>query len=162
MQPGNPGQENLQMKRTIGIFLLGVATSAATIFMFFGAGLKAQDKLDARAQLCYDWERYVIFGGKADDAPKYVTNDFKEHNVNLASSGIQDYMATLKAHAAALARPGFTLRPPEIVFSHDDVVVFVRPRPDQDDPKNPGKKIAGGTHFDVWRIRGGKLAEHWD
>ena len=29
------------------------------------------------------------------------------------------------------------------------------------DPENPGKKYAG-THFDLFRIENGKIAEHWD
>jgi predicted SnoaL-like aldol condensation-catalyzing enzyme len=30
-----------------------------------------------------------------------------------------------------------------------------------DDPENPGKKYAS-THFDLFRIENGKIAEHWD
>ena len=29
------------------------------------------------------------------------------------------------------------------------------------DPENPGHKYAG-THFDLFRIQDGKIAEHWD
>jgi predicted SnoaL-like aldol condensation-catalyzing enzyme len=29
------------------------------------------------------------------------------------------------------------------------------------DPENPGHKYAG-THFDMFRIENGKIAEHWD
>jgi predicted SnoaL-like aldol condensation-catalyzing enzyme len=31
----------------------------------------------------------------------------------------------------------------------------------EDDPDNPGKKYAG-THFDLFRVENGKIAEHWD
>lgn len=48
------------------------------------------------------------------------------------------------------------------MFSHDDVVIFMRPNPDRDDPNNPGQKIPGGTHFDVYKLVNGKIAEHWD
>jgi hypothetical protein len=42
------------------------------------------------------------------------------------------------------------------------VVVFIRPLPDRDDPNNPGQKIPGGSHFDIYKLRNGKISEHWD
>ena len=52
--------------------------------------------------------------------------------------------------------------PMRTVFSHDDVVVFLTPQAARPDPNNPGQQLAASTHFDLYRLRNGKIAEHWD
>jgi predicted SnoaL-like aldol condensation-catalyzing enzyme len=48
------------------------------------------------------------------------------------------------------------------VLSAGDIVVFYTPMPARPDPANPGRMLPASTHFDVWRLRDGKIAEHWD
>jgi predicted SnoaL-like aldol condensation-catalyzing enzyme len=152
-----------------------VLAGCATLALALSAqSAQAQEKLDKNAQFCEDFDQNVIIGGKLDQASKYLTDDFKEHNVRLTANGLQDFMAKMQAfRSAQAARAGGAGRQggggrgaapqaARTVFSHDDVVIFMRPNPDRDDPNNPGQKIPGGTHFDVYKLRGGKIAEHWD
>jgi len=136
----------------------------AALLLSAGAAV-AQQALDANAKFCDDFLATVIRGGKIDQASKYLADDFIEHNVNLTATSRAEFLPKLKALQdrggfARLAAAG-AAQPQRTVFSHDDVVIFISPRPPQDNPNNPGQKMIP-THFDVFRLRGGKIAEHWD
>jgi predicted SnoaL-like aldol condensation-catalyzing enzyme len=146
-----------------------ILCSSVTALFLLAGGASAQEKLDAHAQLCEDFDQNVIIGGKIADASKYLTSDFIEHNTRLMAKGLDDFTEKLKAFRANMAgrggrggRQGGGAPPQRTVLSHDDVVVFITAIPLRDDPNNPGKKIGGGNHFDVYRLSGGKIAEHWD
>ena len=158
-----------------------VLASAAAALLFTGRPAMAQEKLDKNAQFCEDFDQNVILMGKVDEASKYLTDDFIEHNAGLTAHGLADFTEKLKTMRAgrrggaggggggqgqgqggAGRAGGRGPAGPRTIFSHDDVVVFMRALPDRDDPNNPGQKIPGGTHFDVYKLRNGKIAEHWD
>jgi len=154
---------------------LAILSGVAAVLLFPGRPVAAQEKLDKNAQFCEDFDQNVILGGKIEEASKYLTDDFIEHNVRLTSHGLAEFTEKLKGFRANLAgrrggggggagrAGGQAAAPaPRTIFSHDDVVVFMRPLPDRDDPNNPGQKISGGTHFDIYKLRNGKIAEHWD
>jgi predicted SnoaL-like aldol condensation-catalyzing enzyme len=162
--------EVLEMTR-LSTRTLALAAAAIAALLLPGQPATAQEKLDKNAQFCEDFDQNVILGGKLDEASKYLTNDFVEHNVRLTSHGLAEFTEKLKGFRAGRAggaggagRQGGQPAAPaaRTIFSHDDVVVFMRPLPDRDDPNNPGQKIPGGTHFDVYKLRNGKIAEHWD
>lgn len=148
-------------------FAIAVFCSVAAIG--FSGTARAQEKLDKNAQFCEDFDQRVIIGGKLDEASKYLTDDFKEHNQRLTANGLAEFLEKMKGFQAARGggnrgqgRGQAPANANRTVFSHDDVVVFVSPRPERDDPQNPGRKIPASTHFDVYRLRNGKIAEHWD
>jgi predicted SnoaL-like aldol condensation-catalyzing enzyme len=148
--------------------VLGLFAAALSL----AAPARAQEKLDKNAQFCEDFDQDVIIAGKLDMASKYLNDDFKEHNVRLTANGLKEFVAKMTAMRAAQAARagggrqgggrGNAPQAARTIFSHDDVVVFMRPLPDRDDPNNPGQKIPGGTHFDVYKLVGGKISEHWD
>ena len=149
--------------------MLGVAVCSSLAVALWAAPAHAQEKLDKNAQFCEDFDQHVIIGGKLDEASKYLTDDFKEHNARLTANGLPEFLEKMKAMRAGGRGPGGGGRgrgqaaaAERTIFSHDDVVVFMRPTPERDDPQNPGRKIPAGTHFDVYRLRNGKIAEHWD
>jgi predicted SnoaL-like aldol condensation-catalyzing enzyme len=143
---------------------LTLACGLAAALLVSAGPAMAQQALDANAKLCDDFLTTVIRGGKVDEASKYLADDFIEHNVNLTANSRAEFLPKLKAFQD---RGGFAraaagaAQPQRTVFSHDDVVIFISPRPPQDNPNNPGQKMIP-THFDVFRIRNGKIAEHWD
>jgi predicted SnoaL-like aldol condensation-catalyzing enzyme len=158
---------------------LALVSGAAAVVLLSGPPVRAQEKLDKNAQFCEDFDQNVIIAGKLDEASKYLTDDFIEHNVRLTAHGLAEFTEKMKAFranqvgrrgggggggaAGGGGRTGGQAAPaPRTIFSHDDVVVFMRPLPDRDDPNNPGQKIPGGTHFDIYKLRNGKIAEHWD
>ena len=122
--------------------------------------LRSHDaKLAANKKLVFDMWRAIIQAGRVDLAPKYFTRDYIQHNPNVAT-GLEAMMAYMKQ-----TRP---VRPisPEITFPVVDMVaerdvVVVATVSYAADPEHPGQKYAG-THFDMFRIKDGKIAEHWD
>jgi predicted SnoaL-like aldol condensation-catalyzing enzyme len=157
----------MRYKQGAAALLCGLAA-----VLLVAPGAAAQEKLDKNAQFCEDFDQNVIIAGKLDEAPKYLTEDFVEHNVRLTANGLQEFVQKMTAmRAAQAARAGGAGRGggrgggapvQRTIFSHDDVVVFLRPIPARPDPNNPGQQIAASTHFDVYRLRNGKIAEHWD
>jgi predicted SnoaL-like aldol condensation-catalyzing enzyme len=157
-------------KTTRALILLGAFGAALCLAP---GSVAAQEKLDKNAQFCEDFDQNVIIMGKLDEASKYLTDDFKEHNARLTANGLPEFLDKMKGFQAARAaraggggtRGGGAARGPapmRTVFSHDDVVVFLTPQPGRPDPNNPGQQLAASTHFDVYRLRNGKIAEHWD
>jgi predicted SnoaL-like aldol condensation-catalyzing enzyme len=155
-----------------------LACGAVAMLALTPAISSAQEKLDKNAQFCEDFDQEVIIGGKLDLASKYLTDDFKEHNARLTANGLAEFTQKMMAmragrgnrgggQAAGGQRAGGAGRGAaapvqRTIFSHDDVVVFLRPIPARPDPANPGKEIAASTHFDVYKLRDGTIAEHWD
>jgi predicted SnoaL-like aldol condensation-catalyzing enzyme len=150
-----------------GFFCIAAAAS-----LLYAGGAIAQEKLDAKAQICDDFDKTVIMGGKVDEAGKYLTDDFKEHNARLTADGLTDFVTKLKAMRTAMAARGggqvFASRPPgsaqpeRTVLSRGDLIVFITAMPPRDNPNSPGQTLPASSHFDVYMLRNGKIAEHWD
>jgi predicted SnoaL-like aldol condensation-catalyzing enzyme len=157
-----------------------MAVFCGAVLMGWPATARAQEKLDKNAQFCEDFDQNVIIMGKLDEASKYLTEDFKEHNQRLTANGLAEFLDKMKAMQAARGAGGGNRgqgggggrrggggrgaapAANRTVFSHDDVVVFVTPQPERPNPQNPGQTIPASTHFDVYKLRNGKIAEHWD
>jgi predicted SnoaL-like aldol condensation-catalyzing enzyme len=115
-------------------------------------------KLAANKKAAYDFYRIVLRGLRLDQADKYMTEGYIQHNPN-ADTGMKGF----KEYFTKLGGP----KPiPDMV---DGLVAmqaegeyvtmsFVR---EYDDPKEKGKKYTS-TWFDMFRFENGKIAEHWD
>jgi predicted SnoaL-like aldol condensation-catalyzing enzyme len=123
--------------------------------------LKSGDpKLAANKKVAYDFFRVVLRGFRLDQADKYMTNDYMQHNPN-AETG----MAGFKAYFHAIMPNPLPPIPETLpglvaIQAEGDYVTlsFVR---EYDDPSAPGKKYTT-TWFDMFRIVNGKIVEHWD
>lgn len=122
--------------------------------------LKSADpKLAANKKVVFDMWRAIIQGGHTELAPKYFTPGYIQHNPNVAS-GRDAMMAYMKR-----TRPVRPIEPdihfPVVGIVAEGDMVVVATVSYAPDPANPSKKYAG-THFDMFRLEGGKIAEHWD
>jgi predicted SnoaL-like aldol condensation-catalyzing enzyme len=122
--------------------------------------LKSSDpKLAANKKLVFDMYRAIIQAGRTDMAPQFFTEDYIQHNPNVAT-GRDALVAYIKQ-----TRPVRKLEPtitfPVIAIMAEGDLVTVATVSYAPDPENPGKKYAN-THFDMFRIENGKIAEHWD
>jgi predicted SnoaL-like aldol condensation-catalyzing enzyme len=122
--------------------------------------LKSTDAaLAANKKLVFDMWRAIIQGGHTELAPRYFTADYIQHNPNVAT-GRDAMVAYMKA-----TRPVRPIEPtitfPVIAIMAEGNLVMVATVSYAPDPAAPGNKYAG-THFDMFRIAGGKIAEHWD
>jgi predicted SnoaL-like aldol condensation-catalyzing enzyme len=122
--------------------------------------LKSNDaQLAANKKLVFDMWRAIIQGGHTEMAPQFFTESYIQHNPNVAS-GRDALVAYMKqTRPVRPIAPNITF--PVVAIMAEGDLVMVATVSYQDDPDNPGKKYAG-THFDLFRIENGKIAEHWD
>jgi len=116
-------------------------------------------KLAANKKLVFDMWRELIQGGHTESAEKYFRKDYIQHNPNVAT-GRDAMVAFMKStRPVKPVDPGINF--PLITIMAEGDMVLVATVTHQDDPEKPGQKYTG-THFDLFRIQDGKIAEHWD
>jgi predicted SnoaL-like aldol condensation-catalyzing enzyme len=122
--------------------------------------LKSSDpKLAANKKLVFDVYREVINGGHLENAEKYFNKDYIQHNPNVVT-GRDAMVAYMKATRPVRPVPPTIAFPVVSIMAEGDLVL-VATVAYADDTENPGKKYAS-THFDLFRVENGKIAEHWD
>jgi predicted SnoaL-like aldol condensation-catalyzing enzyme len=121
--------------------------------------LKSSDpKLAANKKVAYDFFRIVLRARHLDQAEKFMTDGYIQHNPNAETGikGFKDFFTRLgPPQAIAATVPGLVA-----IQAEGDYVTlsFVR---EYDNPKEEGKKYTT-TWFDMFRIVNGKIVEHWD
>ncbi len=119
----------------------------------------ADPNLAANKKLVFDMWRAIIQGAHTELAPRYFTESYIQHNPNVAT-GRDAMVAYMKG-----TRPVRPIQPtitfPVIAIMAEGDLVMVATVSYATDPEKPDSKYAG-THFDLFRIEHGKIAEHWD
>jgi predicted SnoaL-like aldol condensation-catalyzing enzyme len=122
--------------------------------------LKSADpKLAANKKLVFDMYRTIVNAGRHDLADKFFTPGYIQHNPNVASGRDQlvEYIRKTRPVRPIPATIGF----PVISIVAEGDMVLVASVEYNADPEKPGTKYAT-THFDLYRIEKGLIAEHWD
>jgi predicted SnoaL-like aldol condensation-catalyzing enzyme len=148
---------------------------AAACFMCVGADVSAQERvvgaadsdalfhssdpaLNANKQVAYHIVKDILEAGNAEAVDKFLTERYIQHNPNIPS-GRDELRKSLAMRPARPIAPRIAARVVAVLAEGDYVIVStVHQLPD---PKHPGKTYTT-THFDMWRIQGGKADEHWD
>lgn len=122
--------------------------------------LQSKDpKLAANKKLVFDMWRAIIQGAHTELAPKYFTKDYIQHNPNVATG--RDAMVQYMKSTRPVRAIDPTITFPVIAIMAEGDKVLIATVSYSPDPTAPGKKYPG-THFDLFRIENGKIAEHWD
>jgi predicted SnoaL-like aldol condensation-catalyzing enzyme len=113
----------------------------------------------ANKRLVYDFWREVFEGGHLEFADKYLAEGYIQHNPNVPT-GRAAFVTFFGRFAKPKPVAARINAPLVAVVGEGDMVVlaFARENPD---PKDPTRKYAT-TWFDMFRLEGGKIAEHWD
>ena len=117
-------------------------------------------KLHANKQVVMHIMRDLLEAGHWDEAPKYLSARYLQHNPNVAS-GLQPVMAYFAGRPSKPIpdKNSWTTQVVSVVAEGDLVTVAIaRTLPD---PRDPSKTYST-TWFDMWRIVDGKADEHWD
>jgi predicted SnoaL-like aldol condensation-catalyzing enzyme len=117
-------------------------------------------KLHANKQVVLHIVRDLLEANHWQDAPKYLSERYIQHNPNVASglAPVMKYFGS-RTPGPIPDRSSWKTKVAAVVAEGDLVVVaFVR---EHDDPRTPGQKYTT-TWFDMWRIQDGKADEHWD
>ena len=154
------------------LVLLGTIMAAATLAGAASAqvapvGVKDQmallaspdPKLAANKKLVFDAWRVIVQGAHVEQASKYFTESYIQHNPNVPTGRANMVKFMKESRPVRPIAPNITFPVVSIVAERDMVMLAtVTYGPDPVDPK---KKYAT-THFDLFRIENGKIAEHWD
>jgi predicted SnoaL-like aldol condensation-catalyzing enzyme len=125
------------------------------------AMLKSSDpKLEKNKRVAYDFFRVVLRGFRLDQADKYMTNDYMQHNPN-AETGMAGFKAYFNAIMPKELPPIPDTLPGLVAIQAEGDYVTLSFVKEYDDPSAPGKKYTT-TWFDMFRIVNGKIVEHWD
>jgi predicted SnoaL-like aldol condensation-catalyzing enzyme len=106
-----------------------------------------------------DWAHRVDIAVRQTYPIFVATESYIQHNPNVASG--RDAMVTFMKGSRPVRDIAPTITFPVIAIMAEDDLVMVATVSYAPDPTAPGKKYAG-THFDMFRIENGKIAEHWD
>jgi predicted SnoaL-like aldol condensation-catalyzing enzyme len=120
--------------------------------------LKSDDpQLAANKKLLFDFWREVFQTHDMTSAPKYMAEDYIQHNPNVPT-GRQPFMDFFGKLPRQPVKPTIDNLVTMIAEGDKVILAFRRELPD---PQSPGKTYTT-TWFDMFRIKDGKLAEHWD
>jgi predicted SnoaL-like aldol condensation-catalyzing enzyme len=108
-----------------------------------------------------DFYRLVFEPRNTDLVEQYIAPDFVEHNPNVESGreGLIRFIKTLPRPANDDIGPEMKA-PPAYIVAEADLVTFIF-KQTRTDSKDKAKTYDAFT-FDMFRIKNGKIAEHWN
>jgi predicted SnoaL-like aldol condensation-catalyzing enzyme len=143
------------------IVRFAVAAAGAVVLLGTGAAFAAETKQEkANTVLVTSFWREVLQAQNPAAASKYYATDIIQHNPNVPSglAGFQEFFGRLwKTPKPVKAEID---PPPAVVMAHDDLVLIVNKHtgPDPAD----ASKTYDSFWFDLFRVKDGKIVEHWD
>jgi predicted SnoaL-like aldol condensation-catalyzing enzyme len=120
--------------------------------------MDADPVLHANKQTALHIMRELLQCNHWDEAGKWLTDRYVQHNPNVAS-GLAGVVKAFGSRPRAATCDKLT-RPVVAVLADGDFVTVVVPR-EYDNPRKPGTQYTT-TWFDMWRMVDGKADEHWD
>src|SRR6266567_607956 len=116
-------------------------------------------RLAANKRLVYDFWREVFEGGHMEFAERYMAEGYIQHNPNVPTrrTAFIDFFSKNVSPRAIQPR---VKAPLVAILADGDLVVLAFAR-EASDPNDPAKQYTT-TWFDMFRLEGGKIAEHWD
>ncbi len=117
-------------------------------------------KLNVNKQAAYHIMKDLLEANHWDEADKWLTAAYHQHNPNVASgrAGVVKFFESMRKPSPVPEH--LTKTKIVAVLAEGDLVIVVTPR-ELTDPRDPSKKYTT-TWFDMWRFKDGKADEHWD
>jgi predicted SnoaL-like aldol condensation-catalyzing enzyme len=137
---------------------IGAALAVAMSGPVFAQAKTMTAQEQANLKLVLDWWREVLQAGHTELAPKYMAEDYIQHNPNI-STGRDAFVKVFSARAPREIQPTLN-NPPVVQFAKGDYVALIWEREGKD-PVDPSKSYKY-NFFDVVRVKDGKVQEHWD
>jgi len=119
----------------------------------------ADARLAANKQLVYDFWREVLEAGHLELAANYLAEGYAQHNPNVPT-GREGFVKFFGQFAKPTEIRPRVAAPLVAMVAEGELVMlsFVSERPD---PKDKTLKYTT-TWFDLFRVRDGRITEHWD
>jgi predicted SnoaL-like aldol condensation-catalyzing enzyme len=152
---------------TVAAALLGAlmaSTACAQVAVSAGADqarmlASADPQLAANKRLVYDFWREVFEGGHMELVDKYLAESYIQHNPNVPT-GRAGFVEVFSRFRKPVPIEAQIKAPVVAIVAEGDLVVLSFAR-ENVDPKDATRKYST-TWFDMFRLDGGKIAEHWD
>jgi predicted SnoaL-like aldol condensation-catalyzing enzyme len=116
-------------------------------------------RLAANKRLVYDFWREVFEAGHMEMAEKYMAEGYIQHNPNVPT-GRAAFIAFFSKNVTPQAIEPKVKAPLVAIVAEGNLVVLVFVR-ELTDPHDATQKYTT-TWFDMFRLEGGRIAEHWD
>ena len=115
--------------------------------------------LAANKRLVYDFWREVFEAAQMDKVEKYMAADYIQHNpmVPTGRQAFVDFFSRIRKPSPVEAK----IKAPLVAVMADGDLVMLAFAREYPDPKDPSAKYTT-TWFDMFRIKDGKIVEHWD
>ena len=114
-------------------------------------------QLAANKKLVWDMWREFLQGGDIDAADKYLAPEYHQHNPN-AETGLAGVKAYFKAAGMKKTEVKDYIERLVAITAERDLVTLALVREGKDSKGQPYTT----TWFDMFRVRDGKIVEHWD
>lgn len=123
--------------------------------------LQPVDQAARNRQLVIDFYRHVFDARNPAAVKDFVTEDYHQHSTHLppGRAGLEALVAEAFRGLPPLPVKPDLMIPPTLLVADDDIVVIVGSFP-QPEPTDPTKTYPFFV-FDAFRVRDGKLSEHW-
>ncbi|WP_322046534.1 nuclear transport factor 2 family protein [Paraburkholderia sp. J67] len=117
---------------------------------------------DRNKRVVIDFFRHVLEARNPAAAKDFVTDDYKQHcrHIPGGKDGLERYLRQIFGDAPPLPVKDEMTQPPVLLVAQNDVVVIAGYAP-QPEPEAPNT-LYDYFVFDAFRLRDGKLAEHWN
>jgi predicted SnoaL-like aldol condensation-catalyzing enzyme len=135
-------------------YWVGVAVVGFILFLAAPLALAADTDLAKNKALVLSFWKDVFIAKNVDAAPRYLRPDFVEHNPRMPP-GLKGFQDTFR-QAFAQTPANFKVEVTQSVAEGDRVVTYT-----QYSGTDPQGKPFTSTSFDMFRIQGGLIAEHW-
>jgi predicted SnoaL-like aldol condensation-catalyzing enzyme len=155
------------MRNLLACCAISLAAAGTTMAQEPPVGVKDQKallrssdpKLAANKKLVYDMYRTIVQAGRYEQAEKFFTKEYIQHNPNVASG--RDQLVTYIKNSRPQREIPDEMSFPVISIIAEGDMVMVATLTYEPEPDKPGERYAT-THFDLYRVENGLIAEHWD
>lgn len=116
-------------------------------------------QLAANKRLAYDMWRTILNAGHVEAADIYLKEDYIQHNVT-APTGREAFKEIFSSFVERQEEIPETVQDPIVTIMAEGDYVVMAFVTEYEEPDGSGTYTS--THFDMFRIEDGQIAEHWD
>jgi predicted SnoaL-like aldol condensation-catalyzing enzyme len=138
-------------RRLIGTFAVAFTVGMAAV------AAPADDTLTERNKaIVRDFYTTVLIGRNVDAAPRFVRQDYIQHNPQVPT-GLKGFMDTFRERFAQKLPSDYKREVLNVIGDKDMVVIYVRQT-----WTGPDGQHHQALGFDMFRVQDGMITEHWD